>query len=66
MRRFVFLITVATLSAAACNAAGPLESSAAQGTGISASVQNDSTPVPEEVQTPAEGTAGGIGIGSGT
>lgn len=66
MRRFLFLIAVCAFLAAGCNNASPLESPAAHGTGISASVQNDSTPVPEESQTSAEGTSGGIMIGSGT
>ena len=66
MRRFVFLIAISVFATAACNAAGPLESSAARDIGISASVQNDSTPVSEESQTSGEGTSGGIMIGSGT
>jgi hypothetical protein len=62
MRRFPLPIAITLILVAGCDAASPLDPPAAAPSGISASVQNDSTPAP----SPAEAANGGIMIGSGT
>jgi hypothetical protein len=62
MRRFPLPIAFALILVAGCDAASPLDPSAAAPFSISASVPNDSTPA----ASPAEAADGGILIGSGT
>ena len=60
MRRFAFLITVAGVLSAGCNAAQPTAPSPDADAALSVKARNDTTP-------PAEASAeGGIMIGSGT
>lgn len=61
MRRFTFLLVLLIVSAG-CNAEGPVDPASAAPSGISRSVQNDSTSSDPTGTT----TATGIGVGSGS
>jgi hypothetical protein len=61
MRRFPIPLAVTLLLVAGCKS-GPLDPPAAEPSGSSASVENDSTPA----ASPTEAADGGIMIGSGT
>jgi hypothetical protein len=65
MRRFTFLLALVVASVG-CNADGLVDPSSIAPTGISASVQADTTPSTVDADSTSETSSDGILIGSGT